>query len=71
LCVADPGSGVFFLSQDPDPGSQTHIFESLPTIFCVKNTLIRCQLAEIVSVPVQNKNYLQFCEIYGYKKGTL
>ncbi len=32
-----PGSGIGFF---PDPGSQTHIFESLVTIFWVKSSLI-------------------------------
>jgi hypothetical protein len=32
----DPGSGIGFF---PDPGSQTHIFESLVTIFWVKSSI--------------------------------
>jgi hypothetical protein len=50
----DPGSGAFLTpgsgirnrffpdpgSRIPDPGSQTHIFESLVTIFWVKNSII-------------------------------
>jgi hypothetical protein len=39
-----PGSGIrnrfFSGSRISDPGSQTHIFESLVTIFWVKNSLI-------------------------------
>ncbi len=51
-----PGSGIrnrFF----PDPGSQTHMFESLVTIFWVKNYTI--------SSVFQNLNNVQFCEICG------
>ncbi len=42
-CVADPGSGAFMTPGSgiqnrffPDPGSQTHIFDSLVTIFLGK-----------------------------------
>ncbi len=43
----DPGSGAFLTPVSgirnrffPDPGSQTHIFESLETIFWVKSSII-------------------------------
>ncbi len=43
----DPGSGAFLTPGSgirnrffPDPGSQTHIFESLMTIFWVKSSII-------------------------------
>jgi hypothetical protein len=45
--VADPGSGAFLTPGSgirdrffPDPGFQIHIFESLVTIFWVKNSII-------------------------------
>jgi hypothetical protein len=41
-----PGSWIrnrFF----PDPGSQTHIFESLMTIFRIESFIILCKLAQI------------------------
>jgi hypothetical protein len=48
--VADPGSGAFLTPGSgirnrffPDPGSQTHIFESLVTIFWVKSSIILVQ----------------------------
>jgi hypothetical protein len=37
--IQDPGSGIGFF-QIPDLGSQTHIFESLVTIFWVKISII-------------------------------
>ncbi len=50
----DPGSGAFFTPGSgirnrffPDPGSQTHIFESLVTIFWVKSSIILWKLAKI------------------------
>jgi hypothetical protein len=42
--VADLGYGAFLT---PDPGSQTHIFESLVTIFWVKSSIILRKLAQI------------------------
>jgi hypothetical protein len=36
-----------------NPESQTHIFESLVTLFRVKITIILCEYAQIFSVPVQ------------------
>ncbi len=45
--IRDPGSGAFLTPGSgilnwvfPDPGSQTHIFESLLTIFGVKSSII-------------------------------
>ncbi len=45
--IRDPGSGAFLTPGSgirdrffPDPGSQTHIFESLVTIFLVKSPII-------------------------------
>jgi hypothetical protein len=45
--VADPGSGAFLTPGSgirnrffPDPGSQTHTFESLVTVFWVKSSII-------------------------------
>jgi hypothetical protein len=50
----DPGSGAFLTPGSgirnrvfPDPGSQTHIFESIVTIFWVKISLILRKLAKI------------------------
>ncbi len=57
----DPGSGAFLTpgsgirnrffpdpgSRIPDPGSQTHTFESLVTIFWVKSSIILSKLAQI------------------------
>jgi hypothetical protein len=52
----DPGSGAFITpgsgirnSFFPDLGSQSHIFESLLTIFWVKSYLILWKLAQIIS----------------------
>ncbi len=42
----DPGSVIGFF-RISDPGSQTHIFESLVTIFWVKSSIILCKLAQI------------------------
>jgi hypothetical protein len=42
----DPGSGIGFF-RIPDLGSQTHIFESLMTIFWVESSLILCKLVQI------------------------
>jgi hypothetical protein len=39
--IPDPGSRI------PDPGSQTHSFESLVTTFWVKSSIILCNLAQI------------------------
>jgi hypothetical protein len=39
LLDRDPGSQIGFF---PDPVSQTHIFESLMTIFWVKSYIILC-----------------------------
>jgi hypothetical protein len=54
----DPGSDAFFTL---DPGSQTHIFDSLMTNFWVKSTIILSVLAK--------KKHSQFYDICGYKKG--
>jgi hypothetical protein len=43
----DPGSGMVFPgSRIPDSESQTHIFESLMTIFGVKSSLFLCKSAQ-------------------------
>ncbi len=47
----DPGSGDFFTL---DPGSQTHIFDSLMTNVWVKSTIILSVLAKKISLLVQN-----------------
>ncbi len=65
----DPGSRIrnrFF----PDPGSQTHIFESLVTIFSLKSSIILWKSAQIFFFSISKKNNFQFCEICGYKKGV-
>ncbi len=52
----DPWSGIwdkFF--QISDLGSQTHISESLVTVFWVKNTLILCQLTQFFGYLFKNK----------------
>jgi hypothetical protein len=68
----DPGSGAFLTPGSgirnrffPDPGSQTHIFESLVTIFWVK------KLAHILFRQHFKNKIVQFCEIYGSKKGMI
>ncbi len=38
-----PGSGIRKIVFFPDPGSQTHIFEGLETIFWAKRTIIFCE----------------------------
>ncbi len=50
----DPGSGAFLTPGSgtrnrffPDPGSQTHTFESLVTIFWLKSSIILWKLAQI------------------------
>jgi hypothetical protein len=43
--VADPGSGAFLI-----PGSETHIIESLVTIFWVKSTILLSELNQIFSL---------------------
>jgi hypothetical protein len=52
--VADPGSDAFLTTGSgirnrlfPDPGSQTHIFESLVTIFWVKTSINPGKLGQI------------------------
>jgi hypothetical protein len=37
-----------------------HIFESILPIFGVKNNIILCQLAQIYSIPIQNKIIVKF-----------
>jgi hypothetical protein len=50
---ADPGSGHLTPGSEIDffrildPGSQTHIFESLMTIFWVESSIILCKLTQI------------------------
>jgi hypothetical protein len=39
----------------PDPGSQTHIFESLVTIFGVKSSVVLGKLAQIFFLHFKNK----------------
>jgi hypothetical protein len=46
--IRDPGSGIGFF-WIPDYGLQTHIFESLVTIFEVKSTKILSELQNIFS----------------------
>jgi hypothetical protein len=73
--VADPESGAFLTPGSgirnrffPDPGSLTHIFESVVTIFWVKSSKKFFKLAKFFSSAVKKWNNLQFCEICGYKK---
>jgi hypothetical protein len=49
--------------------TQTHIFESLMTIFWVKSTEFFVKWLNFFSVPVHKSNYFQLWDIYGYKKG--
>jgi hypothetical protein len=49
-----------------DPGTQTHIFDSLVTIFWVKSSINSLKIGQIVFFSI-SKNNLQFCEIKGYK----
>ncbi len=74
---ADPGSGAFLTPGSgirnrffPDPGSQTHIFQGLVTIFWVKTSIILGKLGHIFFFSISKiKQYgIQFCEICGYKK---
>jgi hypothetical protein len=55
-------------SRISDPGSQTHIFESLVTIFWLKSSVILGKFAQIFSSAFQKRNSFQFCEICGYRK---
>jgi hypothetical protein len=63
----DQGSGKVF-STISDPGSLTHISESIITIFGVKILFSLSVDFILFSVPVELKSF-QFCEIHGYKKG--
>ncbi len=56
-CILDPWIRDGFF---PDPGSQTHIFESLVTIFWVQSSIILWKLAQIFFFSISK----------GYKKGT-
>jgi hypothetical protein len=58
--VADPGSGAFLTPGSwiwnmffLDPGSQTHIFEMLMTIFCKKVPVLYLCNGQVLSAPVQ------------------
>ncbi len=56
-CLFDPWiqdpEYVFPQSRIWDPGSQTHIFESLMTIFGLKSTITLYEVAKHFSLPVQ------------------
>jgi hypothetical protein len=56
--IRDPGSRI------PNP-----YFESLVTIFWGKIFYYSLKIGPIFFRHFKNKNNLQFCEIYGYKKG--
>ncbi len=78
----DPGSGAFLTpgsgirnrffpdpgSRIPDPGSQTHTFESLVTIFWAKSSIILWKFDQIFFFSTSKLKYVQFCEISGYIK---
>ncbi len=62
----DPGSKIGFF-RIPDLGSQSHIFESLMIIFCIKSSIILWKLAQIFLFSNSNTNNFQFCEIWANK----
>jgi hypothetical protein len=72
----DPGSGAFLTPGSgirnrffPDPGSQTHIFEDLVTIFWVKSLIILGKLGKIFSSAYQNKIIFSFVKFVAAKNG--
>ncbi len=71
-CLFDPWirdpEKVFSGSRISDPGSQTHIFESLVTIFWIKSSIILLKLAQIFFFSTSKLRNFQFCEICGYMK---
>ncbi len=68
-CLFGPGIRNRFI---PDPGSQTHIFESLVmTIFCVKSSIILWKLAQKFFLQhSKNKIIFNFVKFKASKKGT-
>ncbi len=79
ISVADPGAGAFLTPGSgirnrffPDPGSQTHIFESLITIFLVKTSKIYNSLKIGPNSFLQhfkNKIILNFVRFVATKQG--
>ncbi len=82
--VADPGSGAFLTpgsgirnrffpgSRIPDPGSQTHIFESLVKILLGKNFSISLKIVpNFFSSAFQNKIRFKFVEFVTTKKSLI
>jgi hypothetical protein len=66
--LLDPGSGIDFF-WIPNLGSQTHIFESLVTIFWVKSSIILWKLAQIFFIQhFKNKIILNFMNLWLQKK---
>jgi hypothetical protein len=55
VSVAEPRSGAYLNPFLPDPGSQTHIFESFVTIFGVKITIILREFAQMVRICICEK----------------
>jgi hypothetical protein len=62
--IQDPGSGAFLTPGSgirnrffPDPGSQTHTFESLVTIFWAKSSIILWKLAQIFFFSTSQENF--------------
>ncbi len=67
-CLFTSGSGIrnrFF----PDPGSQTHIFESLVSFLWVKYTIVLCKLAQIFFFSSSNKIIFSLVIFVATKKG--
>ncbi len=69
--IRDPGSGGFGIRNRffPDPGSQTHILESLVTIFWVKSSVILRKLAQIFFQHFKNKIIFSFVKFVATRKG--
>jgi hypothetical protein len=69
-----PGSGIGFFripdlgSRISDPGSQTHIFEGLATIFWVKTSIILGKLGQILVLQhIKNKIIFSFVKFVATK----
>jgi hypothetical protein len=72
----DPGSGAFLTHGSgirnrffPDPRSQTHIFESLVTIFWVKSSLYSLKIGPNFFLQHFKNKIVQFVKFMAPKKG--
>jgi len=67
--IVRPGSGSVLYTH-PDPGSQTHIFEGLVTIFWVKSSIILGKLGQIFFLQhIKNKIIFSFVKFVATKNG--